>query len=44
MEEKVGDCAGALLFGGMGRLEDKGGLNSEKEASRVKKLENGVSL
>jgi hypothetical protein len=31
MEEEVSEGARALLFGGMGWLEDKGGLDGEKE-------------
>ena len=31
VEEEVGDCAGALLFGRVGRLEDQGCLDGEEE-------------
>lgn len=43
MEEKVGKCAGTLLVGGVGWLEDEGGLDREKEAGRVEELVGEVS-
>ena len=32
VEEEVGDCAGALLLGRVGRLEDQSCLDGEEEA------------
>jgi hypothetical protein len=38
VEGKVGECSGAFLGGGVGWLEDKGGLDGEKEAGGVEEL------
>lgn len=43
VEEQVGKCARALLIGGVGGLEDEGGLDGEEEAGRVEELEDEVS-
>lgn len=41
MEEEVDESAGAFLLGGMGWLEDEGGLDGEEEACGVEELEGG---
>lgn len=41
VEEEVYGCAGALLFGGVGRLENQGCLGDEQEAGRVEERVGG---
>lgn len=43
MKEEVYECAGALLFGCVGWLQDEGGLDGEEEAGGVEKLQSLVS-
>jgi hypothetical protein len=43
MEEEVGECAGAFLFWGVGRLEYESGLDGKEEAGRVKELGTGIN-